>query len=105
MPLEIVDIFDPFTVEALNTPTKLFSGRQSMYAYSCYVQVRSMGDATYVGVGTQASQSDRLLGVGDFRGWEIPGMVVDVGKLFVISDFTLTEPVLEVSGLFESSMR
>jgi hypothetical protein len=103
--MEIVDIFDPFVIEPGLEPTKIFSSVQNMYAHTCFVQVRSMGDATYVGVGTRGNQSDRLLGVGDYRGWEVPGMLINVGKLFAISDYTLVKPVLEVSGLFESALR
>jgi len=99
----VVDIMEPFIVQPGTAPTKLFAGRGNVYAYSCFVAVRDMGDATYVGIGSINSQTDRLLGIGDWRQFEIPGMLVNVGKLFAISDFAASKPTLEVSGLFDSA--
>jgi len=100
---EVVDIIEPFIVEIGATPVKIFPAYANIYAHTCFIMVRSMGGASYVALGTSVAQHDRLLGIGDYRGYEVPGMLVNVGKLFAVSDTAGAPAVLEVSGLFSSS--
>lgn len=100
--MEIADIIEPraLSVPAGNVPQKVIEFMQDMLAYDFFIQVRSMGDASYIAVGTSGAQEDRLLGVGDYRSYQVPGRLVNIGTLFVSSDATSILPVVELSGTY-----
>lgn len=98
--MDIASIIEPRAVSIPATATKLIGWTLDMYAYDFWAQVRSMGDATYVAIGTMGAQEDRMLGVGDYRSYQVPGKLVNIGQLFAISDCTSTPPVIELSGTY-----
>lgn len=98
--MEIASIIEPRAISVPASPTKLIAWTKDMYAFDFWAQVRSMGDATYIAIGTVAAQEDRMLGVGDYRSYQVPGKLVNIGELFAVSDCTSTAPVIELSGTY-----
>lgn len=70
------------------------------WVLSYIVRLRSLGTATYVGIGNESSQAFRLTIIGETYGFSgNPGEVCDLSKVFVISDAATA--VIEVTALFK----
>jgi hypothetical protein len=94
------NLIEPSTVTPGTTRTQLFTGYQDLDAFWVLVAVRTMGTATYVAIGNQNSQENRLLGAGDFQIFDVPeGFVFNAAQLYAKADVA-GQVVLEISGMF-----
>ena len=94
------NLIEPVTVTPGTARTQLFTGVQDLDAFWVLVAVRTMGTATYVAIGNQNSQENRLLGAGDFQIFDVPeGFVFNAAQLYCKADVA-AQAVLEVSGMF-----
>ena len=63
------------------------TGSYERWVLAYLIRVRSMGTASYVGVGDNLSQDFRLTTIGETFGWSgNPREVFDLGKVYVKSD-------------------
>lgn len=92
-------VFFSSTITALTTRQQLMVNRQAVKRVTqISVIVRSMGTATYVGIGGFDRQDRRLQTVGDSIAIDAPlgSKFIDVSSLFVISD--TSDAILEIIG-------
>ena len=85
------------------TPTTVAASLLGLAPYkwvlSYLIKVRSMGTATYIGVGNISSQNFRLTIRGERYGFAgNPKEAMDLSKIYVVSD--TNDAVLEVTALF-----
>jgi len=90
-------ILDPAIVTVHDSRTRLVPGGGRVDAFWVIIQLRSIGTATYVGLGTSGSQESRLLGPGDFVIIDVPpGYVFDASGIYAIADVD-NQAVLEIT--------
>jgi len=90
----LLDTPSTFTPAVALTAQQMFT-QPYKYVFSFIVRVRAMGTATYVRLGNQTAQNYSLTVVGQTFEWAgNPGQVVDLQKLWVLSD--TNDPVIEV---------
>lgn len=84
----------PVTLTGNTTAQPIFKQPYKWVTSIC-IRVRSIGTATYVGVGNNISQDYRLIGVDQMYQYSCnPGEVIDAAKIWIISD--TADPVVEV---------
>jgi len=95
----LVRIYTPF----LFTPTtaaKPIVNDMEKFVLSYLIKVRSMGTATYIGIGDKYSQNFRLTSKGEVFGWNGNNReIFDFAKIYVISD--TSDAVLEIFYLYK----
>jgi hypothetical protein len=92
----------PFIRTVTTTATSLMAGVPIPYKWvlSYLVRVRSMGTATYIGIGDESSQAFRLTIIGETYGFTgNPREILDLNKVYVVSDANTA--VIEVTALFK----
>jgi hypothetical protein len=92
----------PFIITATTTPTSIMAGIPIPYKWvlSYIVRVRSLGTATYIGIGNMDGQGFRLTVIGESYGFSgNPGEICDLTKVFIVSDANTA--VIEVTALFK----
>jgi hypothetical protein len=83
-----------FTPAVAATSERLYN-QPYKYVFSFIIRVRSMGTATYIRLGNEYAQNYSLAVVGQTFTWSgNPGQVVDMAKLWCISD--TNDAVIEI---------
>jgi hypothetical protein len=92
----------PFIITVTTTPTSVLATIPMPYKWvlSYLVRVRSLGTATYIGIGNESGQDFRLTVIGETYGFAgNPGEICDLTKVFVVSDANTA--VIEITALFK----
>jgi len=81
-------IFDtPILLTPTTTAVPIVTARGYKWILSFILRVRSLGTATYIRIGDQTYQGYTLNIVGQSIGWDAnPGEVMDISKIWVVSD-------------------
>lgn len=89
----------PFILTPTTTPTALLPAYPYKWVFSYMIRVRSMGTATYIGIGNETAQLWRLTAVGQIFGFNgNPKEVIDLTKVWYVSD--TSDAVIEVVALY-----
>lgn len=99
--LEETGIIPPFLVTVDTTPKPIFDSQSSLdtKVYYVGVEVRYMGTASYIDIGTFGNVNTRLLSKGSSIEYDAPkGKFVDARTLMCISDSN--DGILEISGVY-----
>lgn len=87
----------PITLSVPTSPTAIIGNYPYKWVLSYLIKVRSLGDASYVAIGSQTSQEFRLTIIGETFGFSAnPREAFDLSKVYVKSDMTATAPVIEI---------
>lgn len=85
------------TVTGISKLTPLFD---VLPAFWILVSVRTMGTATYVGIGDNIEQNNRLFARTDFQLFDVPpGYWFDAAQMYAVADVD-GQVLLEVSGAY-----
>lgn len=98
---ERTGIIPPFLITPTTTAQQLFSPVTLMEVPVFYVgvEVRSMGTATYVSLGTVGNVESRLVQKNSYQEFEAPkGKFLDANSIMIASD--TNDAVCEVSGVY-----
>lgn len=99
--LEETGIIPPFLVTVETTSKPIFDSQSSLDTKVYYVgiEVRNMGTASYIDVGTFGNVNARLLSKGSSIEYDAPkGKFVDARTLMCVSD--ASDSILEISGVY-----
>jgi hypothetical protein len=98
---EKTGIIPPFLITPTTTAVQLFSPVTSMEVPVFYVgiEIRDMGTATYVALGTVGNIESRLVQKNSYQEFEAPkGKFLDANTIMIQSD--TADAVCEVSGVY-----
>jgi hypothetical protein len=77
----------------------LYQGVGYKWVVSYVIKVRSMGTATYIGIGDQFSQLYRLTVANQTLGFAAnPGEIIDMAKIWIVAD--TADPVVEIIAAY-----
>lgn len=89
----------PVLLSPTTTAQAIMPAYPYKWVFSYLIKVRTLGSATYIGIGNQASQDFRLTIVGETIGWNGNTQeVMDLTKIWYVADNT--GAVLELIGAY-----